>query len=131
MRKVIFLVALIMLVSGGNLCAEYWPIGKAELKFERALELAKAKLKEEHSKKKSHISSYPLKNFILVKAVYGTVDKEYNSLYDEPSTKIAGKPAKKKRVWGWTFVFANYKDASISARMHVNNKKVIWLGTST
>ena len=100
--------------------AEYWPIAKPAVTFEAALDLAKARLKQERDKGDKVLTAVPLENFILVKVVYGTEKKDF----DHANT-IGGKVP--KETWGWTFQFANHQDASVSAMVFVADKDKVKL----
>ena len=132
MRKTCIILVLIFLLTGGKIFAEPWPVGKSELKFEQAVNLARLKFKEEHGKKGKLLNKYPIEEFIIVRATYGTAEKSFDTIVtkDNPLNVPNAKPSN-EYTWGWTFEFAVYWNASVGAIIHVNAKEVILLGITS
>ncbi len=118
MVLIALLVGLVFVLFGKGGFAEYCPVVKPVITFEKALELAREQLKKEHAAKHKILSTVPLDDYIVVRAVYGTKDKPFDQI--EPDAETKGD-------WGWTFELANYKDTSISAIIHVVDEKKVTL----
>jgi len=122
-KRILLAFLFVAFALYGTVHGEPWPIGEPKLTFEQALEIAKARLKMEHDNRHEVLSRVPLKGFIVVKVVYGTEDKPFNRVFFDKN---------KKQNWGWTFEFAYFGDASVSATIRVVDKKTAkLLGVTT
>ena len=117
-KRILLAFVFVAFALCGTGHGEPWPIGEPKLTFEQALDLAKARLKMEHDSKHEVLSRVPLKGFIVVTVVYGTEDKPFNRVIFD---KI------KNQNWGWTFEFAYFGDASVSATIRVVDNKTVQL----